>query len=258
MRQLRRGRRRGAFHAVRCPLSCFESRNQRVGGRQACRRAGGARSHRPRTPASTVMLEAPPAGCRPADRASARPRHVGLPAAREGTRGRAATSTCSSRPDSLVRKTLRRAGPRRGRLQRRVRDCSVAGAGPPPPRQGAWLRRTEQRGFRSRPHRLVQVRRATCAGHSPARIASRRTGRSHQLRVHLQSIGHPIVGDADYGGEAAAVVANSSPELQAAQAGVVGTSVAPRGCSCTRKGSSFTRSSTVQPGGCRDTVASTI
>ena len=28
------------------------------------------------------------------------------------------------------------------------------------------------------------------------------TGRSHQLRVHLAAIGHPIVGDADYGGEA--------------------------------------------------------
>ncbi len=27
------------------------------------------------------------------------------------------------------------------------------------------------------------------------------TGRSHQLRVHLQSVGHPIVGDRDYGGE---------------------------------------------------------
>lgn len=27
------------------------------------------------------------------------------------------------------------------------------------------------------------------------------TGRSHQLRVHLMSIGHPIVGDRDYGGE---------------------------------------------------------
>jgi RluA family pseudouridine synthase len=28
-----------------------------------------------------------------------------------------------------------------------------------------------------------------------------RTGRGHQLRVHLQSVGHPIVGDRDYGGE---------------------------------------------------------
>lgn len=27
------------------------------------------------------------------------------------------------------------------------------------------------------------------------------TGRGHQLRVHLQSVGHPIVGDADYGGQ---------------------------------------------------------
>jgi 23S rRNA-/tRNA-specific pseudouridylate synthase len=27
------------------------------------------------------------------------------------------------------------------------------------------------------------------------------TGRGHQLRVHLQSVGHPIVGDAAYGGE---------------------------------------------------------
>jgi tRNA pseudouridine32 synthase/23S rRNA pseudouridine746 synthase len=29
------------------------------------------------------------------------------------------------------------------------------------------------------------------------------TGRSHQLRVHLQAIGHPIVGDPLYGGRAA-------------------------------------------------------
>jgi tRNA pseudouridine32 synthase/23S rRNA pseudouridine746 synthase len=29
------------------------------------------------------------------------------------------------------------------------------------------------------------------------------TGRSHQLRVHLEAIGHPIVGDALYGGPAA-------------------------------------------------------
>lgn len=38
------------------------------------------------------------------------------------------------------------------------------------------------------------------AGHPNTRVALQpHTGRTHQLRVHLQAIGHPIVGDALYG-----------------------------------------------------------
>jgi len=37
------------------------------------------------------------------------------------------------------------------------------------------------------------------------------TGRTHQIRVHLSEIGHPIVGDATYGGLRRRVMASSAP-----------------------------------------------
>jgi 23S rRNA pseudouridine1911/1915/1917 synthase len=40
------------------------------------------------------------------------------------------------------------------------------------------------------------------------------TGRTHQIRVHLRAIGHPVLGDARYGGVRAAV-ALSRPFLHA-------------------------------------------
>ena len=56
----------------------------------------------------------------------------------------------------------------------------------------------EQPGFRAA-HTEVERREVF---HRHALLGLRpTTGRSHQLRVHLQSIGHPIVGDRDYGGE---------------------------------------------------------
>jgi 23S rRNA pseudouridine1911/1915/1917 synthase len=39
------------------------------------------------------------------------------------------------------------------------------------------------------------------------------TGRTHQIRVHLSAIGHPIVGDATYGGHRARVAADLKPVL---------------------------------------------
>lgn len=43
-----------------------------------------------------------------------------------------------------------------------------------------------------------------------------KTGRTHQIRVHMQHIGHPIVGDPEYGGRAASVVklADHMPAFQ--------------------------------------------
>jgi len=54
-----------------------------------------------------------------------------------------------------------------------------------------------------------------CLAYDPARTASRLeleplTGRSHQLRVHLQALGHPILGDTLY---APPAVAAASPRL---------------------------------------------
>lgn len=56
---------------------------------------------------------------------------------------------------------------------------------------------SEQPGYRQA-HTVGRCR-ATFSQHALVELQPT-TGRGHQLRVHLQSIGHPIVGDADYGG----------------------------------------------------------
>ena len=50
------------------------------------------------------------------------------------------------------------------------------------------------------------------------------TGRTHQIRVHLSEAGHPVVGDALYGG-----APRQLPARLAALAGSTGRSCTPRG-----------------------------
>jgi RluA family pseudouridine synthase len=58
--------------------------------------------------------------------------------------------------------------------------------------------KTGKKGFRAA---LTEgAREAGFRGYTLLRLRPR-TGRGHQLRVHLRAIGHPIVGDDDYGGE---------------------------------------------------------
>ncbi len=52
------------------------------------------------------------------------------------------------------------------------------------------------------------LRGVTCCGVAIA------TGRTHQIRVHLSAIGHPIVGDATYGGLRTRVAADLRPVLR--------------------------------------------
>ncbi|HEU4417716.1 MAG TPA: RluA family pseudouridine synthase [Planctomycetota bacterium] len=71
--------------------------------------------------------------------------------------------------------------------------------GPDPRRPGKVVAaKDERKGFREA-HTGVQRTRAF-RRHALLALHPT-TGRGHQLRVHLQSVGHPIVGDRDYGGE---------------------------------------------------------
>jgi tRNA pseudouridine32 synthase/23S rRNA pseudouridine746 synthase len=77
-------------------------------------------------------------------------------------------------------------------------DRPLARIGTRPPRYGVWP--VDQGGQPAITHWRLLQRRLDDAGQPVSRLLLvPRTGRSHQLRVHLEQIGHPILGDPIYG-----------------------------------------------------------
>ena len=70
--------------------------------------------------------------------------------------------------------------------------------GPDPRRKGKVLAATKERDGSREAKTIARVREAF-AQHTLMELQPK-TGRTHQIRVHLQAIGHSIVGDEDYGG----------------------------------------------------------
>ena len=133
---------------------------------------------------------------RPGHRPPARPRHE-RPARGRALAARPTTgwSRCSP-PTTSSAATSRWCGAR-STSPRGVIDAPDRPVGPPPHAHG---------GPRGRSRAPAPPTRSRAAYRDPvvSLLECRlETGRTHQIRVHLQAIGHPVVGDAAYGGAAA-------------------------------------------------------
>ena len=146
----------------------------------------------------------------PGHRPPARPRHVRRPRRAKNDLAHARSPHSSTTTGRARRTWPWCAGARRGRRSRRAADRAQ------PRDRKRMSRRRRVAAPRATAWRVRSASRATAAALLEVRPE---TGRTHQIRVHLASVGLPIVGDPVYGRARQGVPPLARPALHAAVLG---------------------------------------